>query len=175
MKKLLLPIITLIVGFGAGYLVFKCHSNDITKSPKMSIQFGGGRKDTSGRPKDFKDTQDTIPRQMAMDNISLFRKKFQPASYPTIKGSEGPFNGFFIDKASLDSIFAKNPNVTGISFYLGIHPYWAGSSSTQDVLSIYYTGAIHNPTPLYRFENPASSPIYEYVNPCPTACGSLAP
>ncbi len=154
MKKLALPIVTLIIGFVTGYLIFK------NSTPKFPFQFGPGS---------FEKSHSLLPQAIdsavAAKNIADYQKMVS-ASVP---GTQGPFHGFFLDSASLQKVLSEK--VDGISFYLGMDPY--NSINHQNYVTIYYTGAKANLHAPPRFIN--SKDVYEYVYPCPTACGTLAP
>jgi hypothetical protein len=87
------------------------------------------------------------------------------------------FNGFFVDTASLHAIL-KDKDITGISFYIGMHPAYTGTAN--NVISFFLTGA--RPNPKYNSAKATTEPplinsalVYEYVDPCPKMCGTLAP
>ena len=180
MKKVIAPLITLVIGFGIGYFVFKYNSSstnlnpsakDTTASNKIfELRFGRGSADKT-RP----NFSEPIDRTVAQNNIAQYRKLNQPTttSIPTIQCTTGPFNGFYIDTATFNKILSSDKTLSGVSFYIGVHPYYAGQG--KSILSIYLTGARPLSNGTAQFENPANSPVYEYVDPCPTACGTLAP
>ncbi|MCR8561809.1 hypothetical protein KXD93_29405 [Mucilaginibacter sp. BJC16-A38] len=107
-----------------------------------------------------------VERQKAINAISDFQ--LINVGPNAINAPAGPFKGFFIDADSL-KIILSDPTFTGISFWIGKHLDHPGT--TDKVLSIYFTGAKPNPAAPPQFDNPGD--VYEYVNPCPTACGNL--
>jgi hypothetical protein len=109
-----------------------------------------------------------VERQKAINAI----KDFQAINFGSnvILAPAGPLKGFYVDADSLKAVLS-DPTFTGISFWIGKHLDHPGT--TDKVLSIYFTGAKPNPAAPPQFDNPGD--VYEYVNPCPTACGNLVP
>jgi hypothetical protein len=173
MKKFIFPIITLILGLLIGYFIPK---NGAGVNKKIAVadslastpfKFIPGTSDTARNP-----LSQVFPRAKAIQNITDFQTLNQAAGTSGIQGTSGAFNGFYIDAPSLNAILADK-SLTGISFYLGKHPDHPGT--TDKILSVYFTGAKTNPNAPPQFDNPTTSDVYEYVLPCPPACGNLVP
>ena len=116
-------------------------------------------------------------KQIDSARASMLIAEYRKRNGGILKGMDSVFNGFFVDTASLHAILADK-EITGISFYIGMHPAYTGAAN--NVISFFLTGA--RPNPKYSSAKATTEPplinsalVYEYVDPCPKMCGTLAP
>ncbi|HZX58503.1 MAG TPA: hypothetical protein VFE54_07245 [Mucilaginibacter sp.] len=158
MKNFIVPLIALIIGFGAGYLI---HQN----KPGKAVKFGPGSYEKS-----HSFTSQPIDSALAAKNIADYQSMVNSGD-GGLTGTQGPFYGFYIDAGPLRTMLTKDTTLVGVSFYIGMDPI--PTSASDNEVTVYYTGAKNMLKPPPRFQN--SPDVYEYVLPCPTACGTLAP
>ena len=169
MKNFTGIIVGLVIGLVAGYFAHSFLKKDTTVSPLNAVngvQFGPGSAERAdARPISWADAQKYIT-------------EYRSSSNGTLMGISDVFNGFFVDTAALHAIL-KDQSLVGISFYIGKHPEYSGTA--KNVVSFYLTGAKLNPKFNQTKPVPADPPlinsnvVYEYVDPCPKLCGTLAP
>ncbi|MDB4999420.1 MAG: hypothetical protein JWR76_497 [Mucilaginibacter sp.] len=116
-------------------------------------------------------------KQIDSARASMLIAEYRKRNGGILRGVDSVFNGFFVDTASLHAIL-KDKEITGISFYIGMHPAYTGAAN--NVISFFLTGA--RPNPKYNSAKAITEPplinsalVYEYVDPCPKMCGTLAP
>lgn len=155
MKNLFGIICAFIIG---GLIGFYFNSYSKSKPPLTSANTSNAKQIDSAR---------------ASKLIAEYRKR----NGGILRGVDSVFNGFFVDTASLHAIL-KDKEITGVSFYIGMHPAYTGTAG--NVISFFLTGA--KPNPKYDSAKANTEPplinstlVYEYVDPCPKMCGTLAP
>ncbi|MGZ3755454.1 MAG: hypothetical protein ACXVAY_01100 [Mucilaginibacter sp.] len=139
-----------------------------------------GRRPKAKKNDEFRIDALKIPRDVAQQLIQGFQQQngqsgtsaSSPSQIVTETGI--PLKGFFIDRNSLDSILADAAYV-GLSVYIAKHP--DHQHSNDMVYTIVFAGAKPNPAWIAGSSTTTEylndGDIYEYVDPCPTACGDL--
>jgi len=186
MKKFVIPFGLFILGIAVGFayeyfntkkgeetFVSKTSNSHLNNLLQSSFKFGPGK--AASLPSGpvtttIATTAIADYRQIANSFGALAETEATTVESPA--GTSEQFYGFYIDAPTLKTILS-DASLTGISFYLGKHPNHL--NLTDKVLSIYFAGAKPNPTTTAGAPYLNSPQVYEYVDPCPTACGTLAP
>lgn len=177
MKKLLIPIITLIAGFAIGYI-----SNNKPPCPSLT---GGGKQNPDNEKlslnfRGFRGPRKKIDRPVAMDMINSFRSWNQEPSHRGIFNTatgNSDLRGFFLSINDLDKIMARRTADTkGISIYMAKD---VGSASNSPVFTLVFMRADTNllygkPEDKIRtkYINDYDD-AYDFVKPCPDDCGNF--
>jgi hypothetical protein len=112
-----------------------------------------------------------IDKTVAKALIASYRQQNSASGGTGLLTQDRQFlNGFFIDRASLDTILA-NPDVVGISVNLARHP--AFPTGTDRIFTIVFGGA--QPNPAYVAGGTAAPyvnnlDVWDQVEPCPPVC-----
>lgn len=115
-----------------------------------------------------------IDQELAKELIAAYREQNASADGTRLLTNQGHFlNGFFIDRASLDSILA-NPDVAGISIHLARHPEFP--KGDKRIFTIIFGGATPNPDYIEggkaaRYLN--AQHVWDQVEPCPPVCANI--
>ena len=116
-----------------------------------------------------------IDAALASNLIKEYRAQNAANGGPTLVTNSGDFlNGFYIDRASLDSILS-NPDIEGMHVYLAKHPDFVGAP--ENAFTIVFTGSTPNPawvegsTTELPYLNPDDP--WDFAVPCPPNCGPL--
>jgi hypothetical protein len=96
--------------------------------------------------------------------IAEYQQQNAAEKGPGLKTPEGAFlNGFYIDRASIEAIFASDSNISGLSIQLAKDP--SASGKPDNIFTIFYTGAIGSTPPFTSSGDPVGPPP-----PCPPWC-----
>jgi hypothetical protein len=164
MKKLVLPIIALVIGLAAGYFISKKRHQSFYEEQKAAfiernkVAFG------------------LSPNTVITDQINRMRDEYRAESSGLFLGTNGKsLNGFHIKRAELDVILGKkNPDGTnkyeGISFYLGKHPSCLGQP--KRLYTLMFMGSMSG-TPAVPSYVDDPTTVYDEVDICPDKCGGF--
>lgn len=172
MKKLLLPLICLIVGVAAGYYwaKSKCDASSGDKNPPPSTH------------------NDKMPNHidtaLAKKLIQEYQKENNASPYQLQTYEGKPLKGYFIDRAALDTIL-KDKSQSGISIYLATdNRVPPGQSRARKYTLIYMGGRytrdssriINGPVKTNSVKSKGGDDdnfSFDFSRPCPNACGNF--
>lgn len=171
-KTTLIPLLFLVIGLCIGYFFAKKNSTSnfddekasfLEKLRNESLKFYGP------------DTSRVIPEEEAKKLIESFRKENAGNSIPmqTVGGEN--LNGFYIERKHIDTILSDKSN-SGISFYFAKHPH--AQNNRKSTYTLIYIAAKKISSKAADKQTDTiinNGPAYDYIDPCPKACGSLAP
>jgi hypothetical protein len=187
MKKLVLPIITLIVGFIAGYYTSreKCPEISFADSKNLTAesktQLNKLYADSSFGLAD----QDTISHHISDSLAHVLIQEFQDqngsALFPlkTINGQH--LKGYFIDRKPLDFIL-KDKTFDGISVYFAKDSTAHVLGKTNRTFTLIYMGGKYNKnyragvgtdTRILNVAATGTDSLYDFIKPCPDFCGGF--
>lgn len=191
MKKLIVPFVSLIIGFSAGYLICKkmnnCPFADFDSKSNFTKALTDQEKDILSKyyknfvPK-FSSPLSTIPTSDALTRIKAYQTQNQTSQFPLLNTAGEQMIGYFIDIKDIKAICSDTRGFDGISIYYATD---AGipSTSGERVYSLVFMGAKLNssydstkPRSLTnsRYTNPFSDgDTFDYLKPCPTYCGNF--
>jgi hypothetical protein len=195
MKKILIPVLTLVIGLLIGYYYCKRKFSefDFTHGSKLTKAAEDFLKDKYEEDA-FAFNGDSRPISAPLAHILI--KEFQDANkrswFPmrTIKDSlQGPpdqrddhLMGYYINKEPLLAILS-NHQFSGINFYFARDSTAHVLKNPKKIYTLIYMGATPNTKrDIYRGVVPAfineadkakGGGAYDFVKPCPDACGSF--
>ena len=175
MKKIILPLITLVIGLVVGYFIERTISTNQVNELTHQLNTHNTLKTYSFiNPKDdilkYSDAKTCITNFTKLNTVDINSGGGLFVDDPT--QGKLPLEGFVIQRASLEDIIAKNKDWTGIRVYFAKHPSYPGNSDR--IFTFIFTAALSSNTvgdP--KNDVDATAPIYDHVYPCPTVCGSL--
>lgn len=115
-----------------------------------------------------------IDRTLAKTLISGFQTQNAATGGPGLITPDGiPLNGYFVDRACLESILS-NPDIVGVSVYIAKHPDYTDPS--EKIFTLILSGA--EPNPDYTETNGRAPYIsksgdWDQLVPCPPHCTEL--
>ena len=113
----------------------------------------------------------TIDPTLAKSLIKEFQQQNASAKGPGLTTPDGSFiNGFFVDRASLESILS-DPKIVGISLEYAKHPDFTGKDG--NVFTIIFVGVIPNTDPGASSPFISSGSYFDQMPPCPPSCPVL--
>ncbi|RZK54210.1 MAG: hypothetical protein EOO91_16300 [Pedobacter sp.] len=175
MKKIMLPLVLLIAGLAIGFFAGRKTSTDfIDQKEAFRKEVLDEANRTSFKLAPLR-ASDTIERNLAARLIKQFKKENDTAKIPIMAASgttsKDKLEGFYIDRIPFDKILA-NKSLTGISFYMAKHPKSTGPK--DKTYTLIYIGATKQPKITKTGDTIINNwPAYDYIDPCPTVCGSL--
>lgn len=180
MKKIILPLVLLIVGLVTGFYIGKS-KNEPGFADTKSIEAYKSALLAQINSEAFRfspDTSHVITFNDAQKCIDEFRKRNAASLTPLLSSNNSaPLKGFYVDTIALKDIL-KNKKFNGISFYLAKSHSKLGVDS--NFYSLILTGARRILKPgLPSGSKPSDStyvneaPYWNYIDPCPTVCGDL--
>lgn len=170
MKKIIIPLILLVVGLATGYFIGHKSSEDFidqkaTFRAKILSEIGA---------ETFKLAGSSRSRPIRKDSAELMIKDFRVQNDGSAIGmltAKGEYiKGFYINKEPIEEILKSS--ATGISFYFAKHPDMIGSKKRY--YTLVYVGAKQTITKTAVGSDTTyvnDGPVYDYVDPCPKACG----
>jgi hypothetical protein len=88
---------------------------------------------------------------------------------PALKTPDGDYlNGFFIDRACLETIFKSDDNCVGVSINFG---KTASIDVSENVITLVFAGVVPATTGITPYNTTGN--IYSDPPPCPTFCSNL--
>lgn len=182
LKTVLPYFITLVVGFGLGFLTPLVMENTgdgftIAKDYKVSHANHPNnltRASFTLLKKDFLGSLQ-IDSARADSMVRIYRKQNDKAWFRRLRTDSGEsLHGFWIPRVILDTILHQT-GVNGLRIYLGKRPE---IKSSRRIFSLVLLGTQGQETNLYGVDQnkdmvSAGSLIYDHVDPCPQACGTL--
>lgn len=171
----MLPIVLLLAGLAAGYFIGQKTSADfINQKEAFRKEILDDARKNSFKLVAFR-SSDTIERNLAKKLIKDFKNENDTAKIPIMAASstsaKDKLEGFYIDRLPFDKILADK-SLTGISFYMAKHPKSSGPK--DKTYTLIYIGAKKQPKMTKTGDTIVNDwPAYDYIDPCPTVCGSL--
>jgi hypothetical protein len=161
MKKLFLPLVTLIIGLVAGYLVCKSSGSHSFDDEKQAF--------IEKTKMTFKDVPATVITNRV--TIKRMRQEFLDESRGLMYGQDGQksLKGYYVDRDDLDSLL-KHKEFTGISVNFGKHPDYLGLKDR--VYTLMLMGAIKKNKTDKSYVD-VDDKVYDHVEICPDVCGTF--
>ncbi|MGZ3756964.1 MAG: hypothetical protein ACXVJE_17200, partial [Mucilaginibacter sp.] len=121
-----------------------------------------------------------ISDSLAQKLMAEYNAENDTAKRPIKNDAGQNLRGYFINRGPLDHIL-KNPNVTGISIYLGVDSLARLRRFRDRVYTLIYMGATINKKYTIGGSEPklingmgtGDSTVYDFAQPCPNACGTF--
>jgi hypothetical protein len=168
MKKPLIYALFTLAGFAIGYFISTGQNKGLaTLAP-------------SGQEENLifsVDTSQRISRSLAKKMISAFQKENNAPGPHQMRGvnprntnEHYPLKGYFIDKKSIDSIFREMNDAVGLSLYLAKPENYSGPGKAYTVV---FSGARRATKAGPNGEPYENGDAFDFVDPCPTKCGTL--
>jgi len=191
MKKVIVPILTLIIGFGIGYM-----TRQMTATyPFANYKPGFAPKALTAEEKEIIRTiyqgekfkfsvakpLSVVPVADALKRIAEFKTQNDASNFPLTTNDNKNLVGFYINGDDLRAILSNPNSYDGVSVYLA-NDYGASQSGAQHVYSLVFMGAKKRPydqTQGMSYDNtPFANPktdatTYDFTLPCPTFCGNF--
>lgn len=170
MRKIILPAILLIAGLAIGYLIGHKSSQDFIKETyrKQVLQEVEDEIFKLQGKRESREIDPVIARRL----IKEYDTQNRGANIPIRNSDQEPLKGFYIDRAPFDKILTDK-TFTGISFYFAKNPKMEGVKG--NFYTLVYMGAKKVANPIKQGDTTIDNggPAYDYVDPCPKACGNF--
>ena len=169
--KLISYLVILIIGFGLGYWVSHKTGPGSSTAPLSDTSVGALLPGPHSRP-----ISDTLAQKL----MAEYNSENDTARRPIKNDAGQNLRGYFIDRGPLDHIL-KNPNITGISIYLGVDSLARLRRFRDRVYTLIYMGATINKSYKVGGAEPmlingmgtGDSTVYDFAQPCPSTCGTF--
>jgi hypothetical protein len=152
----------LIFGAFSSYLIFK------KKTPELSF---ANTIDVKNKVSPYTDAS-PIPYVLAQDIIKQFIKDSSKFKIKTLR--DRALKGFWIDSGAVKKMLAQDPTCNGIRIYFANSPL--NHDPNRKVISLVFLATKSDPANRNKavdvFE--PNSLIYDFVDPCPDNCGTIA-
>jgi hypothetical protein len=185
MKKLLIPILTLVIGLFIGYYYCKKTSSesdfiDGSHLTKHGVDFVN--KFYADSSYVFTEGSHRISDSMARVLITDYQHSNGRGLFPMRNPARDRLNGYYIDREPLDAILS-NKSFTGVNVYFARDSAAHAQGTSGRIYTLVYMGATKNKTGIqtqgettdYLNQNSrvAGGGAYDFVKPCPDACGNF--